>query len=97
MQPDYKVAQPNLRRLIMAKIAVYTTAAIALATLVSAPAMAELNYGPTKNGSQCWSNSVNHNGSNGSTYGYWGACPKTASVAAAPAPRVRHRTHHARS
>jgi hypothetical protein len=81
----------------MTKIAVYTAAAFALATLVSAPAMAEVNYGPMKNGSQCWSSSVNHNGSNGSTFGYWGACPKAASVAAAPAQRVHHRTHHARS
>ena len=67
-------------------------AAVALAALVSAPAMAEVNYGPIKNGSQCWNGQVNHSGSNGSTWGYWGACPQTASTAAATPRRHRHHT-----
>jgi hypothetical protein len=70
----------------------YALAAVAVAALfASAPAKAEYNYGPTKNGAQCWTTSPNHSGSNGATWGYWGACPATASVAIAP----RHRHHRA--
>ena len=81
----------------MTKFAVYAAAAFALATVVSAPAMAELNYGPIKNGNQCWNAAANHSGSNGSTWGYWGACPQAASTAAAPVARLHVRRHHAHS
>jgi hypothetical protein len=80
----------------MTKYAVYAVA-FALATLVTVPAMAEMNPGPTKNGSQCWKAQVNHGGSNGGTFGYWDACPQPASVAVAPASRAQKRTRHARS
>jgi hypothetical protein len=80
----------------MTKFTVYAAATFALVGL-SVPAIADINGGPVKNGGQCWSNSVLQNGSNGSTWGYWGSCPKTASTAPAGTPRlVRHRRHAAR-
>jgi hypothetical protein len=57
--------------------------------LASAPASAERNWGPIKNGNQCWKEQSNTSGINAGTWGYWAACPETASVAVAP--RHHHR------
>jgi hypothetical protein len=60
-----------------------TAAALtAFATLASAPAGAAENYGPSKVGNQCWSPSLGL-GREGS-FGTWGNCPQTASIATAP-------------
>jgi hypothetical protein len=81
----------------MTKFAVYVATAFALVAL-SVPASAEFSGGsPVKNGSQCWKASPNHGGSNGGTFGYWDACPKTASVPVAPASRAKRSIRHARS
>jgi hypothetical protein len=64
------------------------------ALLVSVPAQADsLNGAAAKNGSQCFNFSPT-SGSRDSRWGYWGACPQTASAAVAPAPRQirRHRS-----
>jgi hypothetical protein len=72
---------------------VYAAATLAMtAMLAAAPAKAEYNYGPVKNGSQCWLSSPNHTGINAATWGYWGACPAAASVATVT---PRHRRHRA--
>ncbi len=77
----------------MTKFALLTAAAFALA-FAAAPASAEMNYGPVKNGNQCWKGSPNHTaGSNGGTWGYWDACPTAAGATA----HVIHRRHHAHS
>jgi hypothetical protein len=68
-------------------MAALTVLAVAFA---SAPASAERNWGPVKNGGQCWKESANNSGSNAGTWGYWSACPAPASVAVAP-----RRSHHA--
>ena len=72
--------------------AVVATAFAAL--LVSAPAQADsLNGSAAKNGNQCFTFSPTA-GARDSRWGYWGACPQTASAAVAPAPRQirKHRS-----
>lgn len=59
------------------------------ALLASAPAMADYNYGPVQNGGQCFSGSQGHKWGG---FGFWGACPQTASAPVRPA--VRHARHH---
>jgi hypothetical protein len=73
-------------------IAVATIAFGAL--LASAPARAEnLNGAPEKAGSQCFTYA--QGATRDSRFGSWGACPQTASVAVAPAPRHMRRHHSA--
>jgi hypothetical protein len=61
------------------------------ALLASAPARADnLGGASAQNGNQCFSYSVGQ-GRDG-RFGYWGACPQTASVAVAP--RHHARRHH---
>jgi hypothetical protein len=57
-----------------------------------APALAERNWGPNQQNSQCWNSQVGNSGSNAGTWGYWSACPQKASAVVAPAQnrRVRH-------
>jgi hypothetical protein len=63
-------------------------ATVAIAALVSAPALAEhVQGGPVKQSGQCWKGSK---GSDGGSFGSWGACPTSASTPAAPQKRVRH-------
>jgi hypothetical protein len=76
-----------------------TTAFAAL--LASAPAMAEYHFGPTKDGDKCWHGSgvvaiPGRVGGPSNGFGYWGACPQTASATVAPTPRHARR-HHAAS
>jgi hypothetical protein len=49
------------------------------ASLASVPANAERNFGPMQNAGQCWKFSQGYARDGG--FGYWGACPQTASVA----------------
>jgi hypothetical protein len=68
-------------------------ATVFAALLASAPAQADILGGASaKNGSQCFTYSVGQ--ARDGRFGYWGACPQTASVAVAPAPRHfrRHRS-----
>jgi hypothetical protein len=84
------VVQPKRLEITMRQFSVYAVATLAVAAfLAAAPAKAEYNYGPLKNGSQCWLGSPNQSGSNGSTWGYWGSCPAAASTTVAP----RHHHH----
>ncbi len=59
--------------------------------LAVGPAKAELNPGPMQQNGKCWSTQVNHGANNGGTWGYWSACPQTASAVVAP----RHHRHRA--
>ena len=56
-----------------------SAAAIALATtLAAAPASAEQNYGPIRNGNQCWIGASNGHGGMG--FGRWEQCPAPAAA-----------------
>ena len=62
-------------------------AMMALATFASAPAKADnIMGGPIQKGNQCFTASPSSK-----DFGYWGDCPKPASVAVAP---VRHKSRH---
>jgi hypothetical protein len=58
--------------------------------LATVPAKADMNYGPLQNAGQCWTSSPGY-GREG-RFGYWGACPQTASVAVTHTTSRRH--HH---
>ena len=74
----------------MRKFVISAAAMTALAAFL-APANAIENYGPNKIGDQCFSPA--HQSGRDLTFGTWGACPKPASVAVAPAP-TRHKSRH---
>jgi hypothetical protein len=64
----------------MRQFLIAATAVTAFATLsATAPAKAEVNFGPLQNAGQCWTSSQGYG--RDARFGYWSACPKTASVA----------------
>jgi hypothetical protein len=65
-----------MRRFMISGAAITAVAAL----LTSAPTRAEINYGPVKNGNQCFYQSPN--ASNSKEFGYWKTCPQAASAAA---------------
>lgn len=76
----------------MHKITISAAVMTALvAVLAAAPASAERNWGPVKQGAQCWNNSRGGN----SEFGFWGSCPQTASATTATT-RQRHRANASR-
>jgi hypothetical protein len=76
----------------MRQFLIAAAAMTAFATLsATAPAKADMNYGPTQNAGQCWKESTGY-GRDG-RFGYWTACPQQASVAV---PRTTSRRHHRR-
>ena len=66
---------------------IVTAAIVAMGAALSTTAYAELNWGPDRNGNQCWKYSAkdSHNG-----YGYWANCPEAAATTTTTA------THHVR-
>jgi hypothetical protein len=73
-----------MRKLMISAAAMTAFAAL----LASAPAKADANFGgPIQKGDQCWTNSTSSK-----DFGFWGACPKPASVAVTRP--VRHHRHH---
>jgi uncharacterized membrane protein len=77
----------------MRKFTVSTAAATILAALLAAaPAQADnLNGQPPQKGNQCYKFSTSGGGARDSRWGYWDACPQSASVAVA---RRHVRRHH---
>jgi D-alanyl-D-alanine dipeptidase len=70
----------------MRKFVISVAAMMVFAALVpTAPAKADFNFGPVQNGNQCWTYTPNSK-----EFGYWGACPQPASVAAP----THHKSHH---
>jgi len=72
----------------------FTMSVVALAAfgVMLTAAQAEiLNGAPAKNGNQCFT--FSHSQARDARFGVWGACPQTASVAVAPAPRYIRRHH----
>jgi hypothetical protein len=81
-----------MREKMMRKFTISAAAITTFAALVgTVPALADHNGGgPTRNASnQCFNYSTGS--SKDGTFGYWGACPQTASAAAAASfkPRAR--------
>ena len=80
-----------MRQFTMSAVAVTAFAAL----LASSPAQADNLVGqPLKKGDQCFTFSTASGGLRDSRWGYWGACPQTASAAVAPARRQvrKHRS-----
>jgi len=70
-------------------------ATVFAALLASAPAPAEtLGGAPQQAGNQCFTYSAGN--AREGRFGYWGACPQTASATVAPAPRHVRRHHSSR-
>jgi len=89
MQPTVlHIAIHKPRETTMHKFAISTAAITAFAALLAtAPALADNNGGgPNARNGQCFSYSRGFD--KDGSFGYWAACPQTASVAAA-APRQR--------
>jgi hypothetical protein len=93
MSNDDKSKERDMQRLIMT---VAATAILCGGLVAATSAKAEFNYGPTKNGTQCYK--MSQNGWNNQGFGYWSACPNeaaapntgaapTANAGAAPAAR----------
>jgi len=64
-----------MRRFIISAAALTAFAAL----LASAPANADYNFGAVQNAGQCWKATLGY--ARDASFGYWGACPRTASVA----------------
>ena len=69
-----------MRKFVLSAVAITAFAAL------SAPALAEISWGPTKNGAQCFTPSP---GWSKDGFGYWGACPQPAAAPVAAKPRAR--------
>ncbi len=68
-----------------------SVAALAAFGIMLTAAQAEiLNGAPAKNGNKCFNFSVGQG--RDARFGYWDACPQTASVAVAPRHVRRHRS-----
>jgi len=63
------------------------SAAAFVALVASVPAKADYNFGAMQNAGQCWKSSPGHK----EGFGYWGACPQTASVTTTRKVQRRHR------
>jgi hypothetical protein len=73
----------------MQRLTLITAALLVGATMAGTPALAEYNYGPVKNGSQCYKPSRTWGEMN---FGYWTACEGSAAPAAGKA--THHRANH---
>jgi hypothetical protein len=67
------------------KFTIVITAALLMGAALSTAANADINWGPDKNGRQCWKYSF---GGSHNEYGYWDTCPAPAAAAAT------HHIHH---
>jgi hypothetical protein len=68
-----------------------TVAALSILAAGAVTAQADVNYGPVKQGSQCWNASPSSGDHRANGFGYWGACPAPASGSVATTPRVSHK------
>ena len=59
------------------KFTIVTAAALLMGAALSTAANADINWGPDKNGKQCWKYSF---GGGHNEYGYWDACPAPAAT-----------------
>ncbi len=68
-----------------------TVALTAFGVMLTAAQADTLNGGPQQKGNECYTFSTT-SGPRDSRWGYWGACPQTASVAVAPRHVRKHRS-----
>ncbi len=73
----------------MQRLTLITAALLVGATMAGTPALAEYNYGPVKNGNQCYKASRTWGEM---SFGYWTACEGSAAPAAGKA--AHHRANH---
>jgi hypothetical protein len=73
----------------MRQFLIGAAATAALTTLASVPANADMHFGPTQVGNQCFK----WQGTNArdATFGYWSVCPKPASAAVATRKKSGHK------
>ncbi len=72
----------------MRHVLISAAALTAFVTFLAIPAKADMHFGPTQVGNQCFKWQATN--SRDATFGYWSECPKPASVVSAP----RRRHHH---
>jgi len=79
------------RETTMQKVTISAAMMVFATLLVSAPAMAVDNHGPSQINGQCFKSAMHE--AKDLNFGTWGACPKPASttVAAAPTRRAARR------
>jgi hypothetical protein len=66
-----------------------TVTALSMFVAMGLSAQADaLQGGPVKQGNQCFNASPSSGGDRANGFGYWGACPATASATVATTPRV---------
>jgi hypothetical protein len=69
-----------------------TVTALSMFAAMAVTAQADaLQGGPVKKGNQCFNASPMSGGDRANGFGYWGACPETASANVATTPRVTSR------
>ena len=69
----------------MRKFMISAAAFAAFGAMMTVAQAEVINGAPIKNGNQCFSTSASMGRE--ARYGFWAACPETASVTVAPAPR----------
>ncbi len=77
----------------MRQFTLSVVALTAFAAMLTAAQADSLMGQPVQKGSQCFSHSPNA-GPRGGDWGYWAACPQTASVAIAPRHIRKHHSSH---
>jgi hypothetical protein len=75
-----------MRQLMLSAIAL-----TAFGVMLTAAQADNLNGQPVQKGNQCWKNQIT-SGSRDARWGYWQACPQTASAAVTPRQSRRHRS-----
>jgi hypothetical protein len=75
----------------MRGFAMTVTALSMFAAMVVTAQADALQGGPVKQGNQCFNASPSSGGDRANGFGYWGACPATASATVATTPRVTRR------
>jgi hypothetical protein len=81
----------------MRQFATIVTAVTVFGAMAATAQADSINGGPLKQGNQCWTSSPMSTDKD-SRWGYWGACPQSASasVATTPTPRVTRRNRASR-
>lgn len=81
----------------MRQFAMIATALSLLAATGATVQADALQGGPVKNGNQCFKASPQSGGDRANGFGYWTACPATASASVAATPSTPRATRRARA
>jgi hypothetical protein len=80
----------------MRQFAMTVTALSMFAAMMATAHADALQGGPIKQGNQCFISSPMSGGDRANGFGFWGACPATASATVATTPRVTRRNRATR-